>query len=110
MGIGSAFSKASRNLFANLVRILKPPRKSVPDEWHRRLDRMKKCGTQQELLHKFGEPAHKAPSGEFEIWHYPLGLAGGFLYSIHAATTGHDLNQIYMHMEPVAEHAQHQKI
>jgi len=35
-----------------------------------------------------------------EIWHYPLGVAGAMLYSIHVALAGEGAPQVYMHMEP----------
>jgi hypothetical protein len=100
MGISRAFSKAARNVLAQLVRTLKPPRKGLPKEWCHRLEQMKKCQTPEQLVRQFGEPAHKVRTGEMDIWHYPLGFAGGFLYSIHAVTTRNDLSQLYMHMEP----------
>src|SRR5437667_3716624 len=103
MNVGSAFSKAFSNVFGWLTRILKPPRKSVPDEWSRRLVKMQKCKTAHDLVGQFGEPAHKVHTGDLEIWHYPLGFHDGFLYSIHAANTGKDLSQIYMHVEPGPE-------
>ncbi len=104
MSFVRAFSKSFRNVFGWLIRILKPPRKSVPDEWSRRLLKMQKCETLHDLVGEFGQPAHKIHTGDIEIWHFPLGFHDGFLYSIHATvTTGQDLSQIYMHVEP-ADH------
>jgi hypothetical protein len=104
MNFGAAFSKSFRNVFGWFVRILKPPRKNQregpPTEWTHRLIRMQKCKTGEELLRQFGEPSHKVHTGGLEIWHYPLGLHNGFLYSIHAVPSDNGLNQVYMHTEP----------
>jgi len=35
-----------------------------------------------------------------EIWHYPLGIAGETLYSIHVAVDGDNAPMAYMHLEP----------
>jgi hypothetical protein len=34
-----------------------------------------------------------------EIWHFPLGIAAGTLYSIHVAVMGDRQPQVYMHVE-----------
>ena len=52
--------------------------------WQRRLQQMKECKSIAELVRQHGEP-HKIPQAGFEIWHYPLGVAGGTLYSIHVS-------------------------
>ena len=100
MGLGSTFSKAGRNLFAQLVRTLKPPGKGPPRQWCVRLEEMKRCCTVSELVDRFGEPAHKVQTGNLEILHYPLGIAGGFLYAIHAVNSQGAVSQVYMHTEP----------
>ena len=46
------------------------------------------------------QPAHKVQTGDLEILHYPLGIAGGVLYGIHAVNSQGAVSQIYMHMEP----------
>ena len=35
-----------------------------------------------------------------EIWHYPLGVLAGTLYSIHVAVSANAAPMAYMHMEP----------
>ncbi len=50
-----------------------------------------------ELVHRFGQPAHKVQARDLEI---PLGIAGGVLYAIHAVNSQGAVSQIYKHMEP----------
>jgi hypothetical protein len=61
---------------------------------------MKNHKSAAELARVHGAPAHKVQHGEIEIWHYPLGVSGGTLYSIHVAVLGDDASQVYMFMEP----------
>jgi hypothetical protein len=103
MSFGSTVSEVARHLFAHLVRIIMPPGDPRLRQWARRLEEMKRCQTADELVRKFGAPAHKVSQGDLEIWHYPLGVVKGYLYSIHAATKGGALGQVYMHLEPTAE-------
>lgn len=77
-----------------------PQHAAVPEGWIQRLESMKRCGSAAELTREFGSPPHKSHHGDMEIWHYPLGVAGGMLYSIHVAVVGDDASQTYMHMEP----------
>jgi hypothetical protein len=72
-------------------------------EWMRRLEAIKQCRTSAELLARHGEPAHKLEDPALEIWHYPLGIAGGTLYSIHVAVAGDDAPTAYLHVEPTSE-------
>jgi hypothetical protein len=74
-------------------------------EWRHRIERMKQCGTAAELLAQHGEPAHKDRSSSMDIWHYPLGIAKGTLYSIHAAVMQDQLLHVYMHLEPIGDTA-----
>jgi hypothetical protein len=69
-------------------------------EWTRRLEAMKRCGTAADLLARHGEPAHRLTDHAMEIWHYPLGIAGGTLYSIHVAVEGDNAPMAYLHVEP----------
>lgn len=72
---------------------------SVPTEWVRRLAAFREFSSANKLAETH-PPSHKAVSGGIEIWHYPLGVAGGTLYSIHVAVSGTDVPMAYMHMEP----------
>src|SRR5580692_9297207 len=70
--------------------------------WQRRLQQMKECKSIAELARQHGEPPHKVPQDGFEIWHYPLGVAGGTLYSIHVSVWPDQTSRIYMDMEPTS--------
>jgi hypothetical protein len=72
---------------------------AVPQDWVDRLAAMKRFSSAVELAEVY-PPAHKVQRGTMEIWHYPLGVAGGMLYSIHVALSGEGAPQAYMHMEP----------
>jgi hypothetical protein len=67
--------------------------------WTRRLKAMKRCSTAKKLLAKHGQPAHKVKDAGVEIWHYPLGIAGGALYSIHVAIEEDAPPMAYMALE-----------
>ena len=69
-------------------------------QWERRCLQMKECKNAADLVARFGEPNHKVQHEGFEIWHYPLGVATGKLYSIHVAVQPDQSIQVYMHMEP----------
>lgn len=69
-------------------------------QWTRRLDAMKRCRTPAQLIAVHGEPAHKLTESAMEIWHYPLGIAAGMLYSIHVAVDRHNKPVAYLHVEP----------
>lgn len=45
--------------------------------WKYRLEEMKACKSEAELVRRQGEPAHKVPQKDFDIWHYPMGVARG---------------------------------
>jgi hypothetical protein len=102
MDFGHTFVSVGRNLLAQFVRILRPPGKGPPQHWCVRLEKMKRCRTMSELVDQFGQPAHRVQVDNVEILHYPLGITGGFLYTIHAVNSSGDLSQIYMHMEPAS--------
>lgn len=70
--------------------------------WTRHLIEIKGCKSVAELVRKYGEPPHKVPEDGFEIWHYPLGVASGTLYSIHVSVWPDRPFQAYMYMEPVS--------
>jgi hypothetical protein len=89
--------KVLHDVLVRLGRILKPAPKGPPAEWFLRLDRMKKCLTAEQMVSEFGEPAHKLPMGVMEVWHYPLGIDGGVLYSIHAVEERSVIRQVYLH-------------
>lgn len=73
------------------------------EKWSRLLEEMKRCKSAAELVQAHGQPAHKLPQAQFEIWHYPLGVDQGVLYTIHGAVMGDQLKQLYLHMEPTAD-------
>lgn len=52
------------------------------------------------MVRQYGEPGHKVPEDDLEIWHYPLGAESGMLYSVHVAVSPDQSSQVYMHMEP----------
>jgi hypothetical protein len=65
---------------------------------------MQKCETVEQLVSAYGAPSHKA-HGQPEIWHYPLGILNGMLYSIHAAIDSQRVAQVYIHMVPAEDTA-----
>lgn len=72
-------------------------------EWMRRIEAMRKCRTSAELVARHGEPKHKVEDPAMQIWHYPLRIADGTLYSIHVAIAGDAAPMPYMHVEPTNE-------
>jgi hypothetical protein len=68
--------------------------------WEGRCLQMMKCKSASALVARYGEPPHKVQSDGFEIWHYPLGIASGTLYSIHVCVQPDQSARAYMHMEP----------
>jgi hypothetical protein len=72
----------------------------VAEEWIRQLEAMKRFHSAAALAKEYGPPPHKVRQGELEIWHYPLGVLGGMLYSVHIAVEGDEASQTYMAMEP----------
>jgi uncharacterized lipoprotein YbaY len=72
-------------------------------EWLNLLEQMKRCASVAELTMQHGSPHHKEQHESMEIWHYPLGIAGGVLYSIHVAVTPDQSMQVYMHMVPTRD-------
>jgi hypothetical protein len=73
----------------------------LPREWIERVNAFKAFASPCELAAAH-PPPHKMASGEMEIWHYPLGVVAGAVYSIHVAVSGDDAPIAYMHMEPTA--------
>jgi hypothetical protein len=69
-------------------------------EWQRRVEQMRQARNAVELAEQHGQPHHKQKHGAMEIWHYPLGILDGTLYSAHAAILADQSLQVYMHMEP----------
>lgn len=59
--------------------------------------------TPAELVARRGEPAHRLDDPAMHIWHYPLGIAGGTLYSVHVAGVRDDTPMTYMHVKPTSE-------
>jgi hypothetical protein len=76
-----------------------PQKSPVPSEWIERVNAFKAFASSSELA-AVHPPPHKMTSGGMEIWHYPLGVVAGTLYSVHVAVSGNDAPMAYMHMEP----------
>jgi len=68
--------------------------------WQRRIDRMKRCSTPDELVKRCGKPAHRIDSPGVCVWHYPLRVIDGTLFSIHVAVDNGNHMQVYLAMEP----------
>lgn len=68
--------------------------------WERRIARMKRCSTSEELVKRFGRPVHRIEDAGTAIWRYPLKQIGGTLYAIHVAVIDGMPSHIYLHMEP----------
>lgn len=71
--------------------------------WQRRIERMKRCSTADELIRCCGQPAHRVDVPKMSIWHYPLHVIGGTFYSIHVAVIDGTPKQVYLAMEPTTE-------
>lgn len=69
--------------------------------WERRIARMKRCRTPQELVRRFGEPDHKLEQEDVAIWHYPLKVIDGWLYAIHVAVMDGSVSQVYIHISSI---------
>jgi hypothetical protein len=69
-------------------------------DWERRVLEMQKCKRVAELVAQYGEPHHKVQQAGFEIWHYPLGVVSGTLYSVHVSVQPDQSCQAFMFMEP----------
>jgi hypothetical protein len=76
-----------------------PQQPSVPQEWVERLNAFQAFTSAAEL-EKSHPPPHRIAAGEMEIWHYPLGVLAGTLYSIHVAVSANAAPMAYMHMKP----------
>jgi len=68
--------------------------------WEKRVLAMRGAGSIDELVRRHGEPHHKESAPGMEIWHYPLGVDAGKLFSIHAAVFPDRTFQVYLHVEP----------
>jgi hypothetical protein len=71
-------------------------------EWHRRLQKMQKCASLDALVTLCGPPQHKVQQEGFEIWHYPLGVESGTLYSIHVSVWPDRSRQPFLYFEPTS--------
>ena len=69
-------------------------------EWHRRVQQMQECNTLDALVTLHGPPHHKVHQEGFEIWHYPLGVESGMLYSIHVSVWPDQSKQVFLYFEP----------
>jgi len=69
-------------------------------EWHRRVQKMQECKTLDALVTLHGPPDHKAQQEGFEIWHYPLGIESGMVYSIHVSVWPDQSKQAILYFEP----------
>lgn len=63
---------------------------------------MKQCRNHGELIARHGMRSHRVSAPAMEILHYPLGIHGGTLYSIHVAIVNQDAPTAYMHVEPTS--------
>lgn len=68
--------------------------------WQRLLQQMQQCKTVADLVARHGEAHHKDPQNGHEIWHYPLGVENGLLYSIHVPIWPEGPRQAYLFFEP----------
>src|SRR5262245_52398213 len=68
--------------------------------WERRVAEMRQCKRVSDLVARYGEPHHKDPQPGVEIWHYPLGVASRWLYSVHVAVSLDQSCQVFMFFEP----------
>jgi hypothetical protein len=76
------------------------------EQWRQRLKMMQSYHTTDEVIRAFGAPGQRVPERDREIWHFPLGVVEGLLYSIHAVTCKGALNEAYMHAMPAGTHVQ----
>lgn len=84
---------------ANERGFVMPQEPTIPREWVERLNAFKAFSSAADLA-KAHPPPHKSASGGMEIWHYPLGVAAGTLYSIHVSVSGDGAPMAYMYTEP----------
>jgi hypothetical protein len=69
-------------------------------EWHQRFQKMQECKTLDALVVLHGPPHYKVQQQGFEIWHYPLGVESGMLYSIHVSVWPDQSRQAFLYFEP----------
>ncbi|HTS16255.1 MAG TPA: hypothetical protein VMP11_01655 [Verrucomicrobiae bacterium] len=68
--------------------------------WHRRALQMMKCKTAATLIKRYGQPSHKVQCDQFEIWHHPLGVDDGTLYTVHVCVPTNQSARACLHMDP----------
>jgi hypothetical protein len=71
-------------------------------EWHWRVKRMQECSTLDALVTLCGSPHHKVQQEGFEIWHYPVGVESGMVYSIHVSVWPDQSKQAFLYFEPAS--------
>ena len=76
------------------------------EQWRHRLKTMQSYHTTGEVLRTFGVPGQRVAERDREIWHFPLGVVQGSLYSIHAVTSNGELNEAYLHAMPAGAYEQ----
>jgi hypothetical protein len=62
---------------------------------------MQQCKTLDALVTLHGPPRLKIQHQGFEVWHYPLGVEEGVLYSIHVSVNADRSMQAFLYFEPV---------
>ncbi len=68
--------------------------------WQRRIAKMRRCRTAEEIARRCGRPAHTVEEQGATIWHYPLRIVGSTVYGIHVTFQAGQRPQVYLHMEP----------
>ena len=68
--------------------------------WKRRIARMKRCRTPEELTKRCGKPHHTLEEDGITFWHYPLKVIAGTFYAIHVAFLTGAPAQAYVHVTP----------
>ena len=63
---------------------------------------MQECKTLDALVALHGPPHHKVQEQGFEIWHYPLGVESGMLYSIHVSVWPDQSKEAFLYFEPTS--------
>ena len=70
--------------------------------WEQQALEMRKANSLADLVKRFGEPPHKQQHAGIEMWHYPLGVESGWLYSVHVSVSPDQQFDAYMHLEPTS--------
>ena len=71
-------------------------------KWEQSAERMRAFKSAADMVALSGEPHHKIKHGGFEIWHYPLGVESGLVYSIHVCVSADQIKQAYLYFEPTS--------